>query len=1052
MANEGVRFWQDMVSKAELLDNDRLMVGNGETGETQSIEAFNLPFSKTSELEELAGYKGILSYPDNDPSKKIVSGIRLVKLLVSQNEDDIFYINRFGLNSEHTEFTFRIYNATKGTNLNIFSVPVVESELTGLKRYKFSTHTYDIDLVVDWDTFGLTTYVAPQHAIVVAADKLIIKNSAYNGILSYPDDSFSARIVSAIEYIELLVSENENDTFYINRFGLNSEHTEFTFRINNATKGTTLNIFSVPVVESELVGLKRYKFSTDTYYIDLVVDWDIFELTTFTTSNYTIVITVDKLENIVIPDYSLFQNKVDNSLITSEKTVVGAINELQGSKASISQLEATNGRLSAAETSLLELPGMKSDISSNKSSLNTVESSLQDIKTEYQNLAELVNDAIDGDLQAAVNSEAMQTDIENKLNALETSYAPRLTTNEENITKLINRDAVYLYDYGVSHLNTATQNTTLINQAIADAETAGKSVVFPFVPPGYFIEIDDRIIIEKGNIKLVGHGVQSPLKQTVFPKPIFAVRGDNTEIDNFHLYGIPFSASGMGSLHVENSGVAITGNGAKITRIKANYLSTVVMAGQELIDGVINSPSANIEDTEIIDVESGDNVIFNLLFVNTKNLYFDNIRGMYAFVGAPTPPHLIYASSSDLGNIAVKAGRAFAYNSSGSFAFQLRGITGGEIEYLYSDNCPGVCYIDNSSNLKINEIVSTNDVKISQPESSVDGSLALNQSNNIEIGAVNIKLISDGRGISLTTSCESCSFENIEIESNHTLENLLNYDVSIAGNNHSFENVKVKNLGASILGASVGIRGGENNIINNPFTEGNRFGIYINETAIGTEVSGYNIDDIKSSDAPFYIGSATKFNPFGFIVQNIASFDIVEGYYSSAKLSRYTTSGNLYTSLPTQSFKADNGWISRTVESSVRCVHYIDAGTSTIDLRAKIKYADREALAAHVITNNKMISAYLNHSNNKAQLVKFDESGITVLSEIDFNVQIGRVYDYRFMAFGDYLEFYVDEVKLCSAILSPADLAVFGSISTYGLASMSNSGGLYKNIEWRVIE
>lgn len=49
-----------------------------------------------------------------------------------------------------------------------------------------------------------------------------------------------------------------------------------------------------------------------------------------------------------------------------------------------------------------------------------------DIPAQLAENTQLLNDAIDGDIQAVLNSEVVATDINNKLTALETTYAPRL--------------------------------------------------------------------------------------------------------------------------------------------------------------------------------------------------------------------------------------------------------------------------------------------------------------------------------------------------------------------------------------------------------------------------------------------------------------------------------------------------------------------------------------------------------------------------------------------------------------------------------------------------
>src|SRR5690606_7820593 len=160
----------------------------------------------------------------------------------------------------------------------------------------------------------------------------------------------------------------------------------------------------------------------------------------------------------------------------------------------------------------------------------------------------------------------------------------------------------------------------------------------------------------------------------------------------FSVYGIDFDAYGMGADHIGFTGVKIQTHRTRVDNIYGDWLSTIVSVGDE--DKV-----AILDDNKITNVESGENVVFNLLATGTRNLYFDNITVSYRTMkNVATPPHLIYLTGDRL-HYNVQGGYAASYNGKNSFAFQFKGVEGGHIQSLFSKGSKGILHISETDGL-----------------------------------------------------------------------------------------------------------------------------------------------------------------------------------------------------------------------------------------------------------------------------------------------------------------------------------------------------------------
>lgn len=110
---------------------------------------------------------------------------------------------------------------------------------------------------------------------------------------------------------------------------------------------------------------------------------------------------------------------------------------------------------SANQTSIVDVGNLYNSTNV-EGALQEVKSDLDEHKSAYANqmllkadntrvdaIEDLVNNVIDGEIQAVLNSEVVSTDIENKLNAKEVEYAPRLTGVENTLERSFERNPTH---------------------------------------------------------------------------------------------------------------------------------------------------------------------------------------------------------------------------------------------------------------------------------------------------------------------------------------------------------------------------------------------------------------------------------------------------------------------------------------------------------------------------------------------------------------------------------------------------------------------------------
>src|SRR5699024_8491887 len=247
----------------------------------------------------------------------------------------------------------------------------------------------------------------------------------------------------------------------------------------------------------------------------------------------------------------------------------------------------------------------------------------------------------------------------------------------------------------------AADNTVRLRNALSAATNENRPLILPYCPPGTYIDIDSQVTSVADGTYISGYGSSTRIRKTNFPKGIFVLHGDYSYAGNFEVYGVPFDATGMGASHGENTGVMMLGSYSKVENIYGDVISTVVKSSPvEKADQVVGNKYLNIE--------SGENVVFNFVIGNSKDCYFDQINGSYSDL-SETPPHLIYADHFNHYNYNLRGGKCYAHDGKGSFAYQFKGCVGGGVDSLISERCEGNLHLSAADGFHIGEVISNGD-------------------------------------------------------------------------------------------------------------------------------------------------------------------------------------------------------------------------------------------------------------------------------------------------------------------------------------------------------
>lgn len=632
---------------------------------------------------------------------------------------------------------------------------------------------------------------------------------------------------------------------------------------------------------------------------------------------------------------------------------------------------------------------------------------------------------------------------------------------------MMNKNPIYLSDLGVSHLQAASVNTRLIQQAINEAQLDSRPVIFPWVPEGASIDIDQPISILSGGIQIKGFGLQTRVRQTTFPKAIFDVLASNVTIEDFTLSGVDFNATGTatvfrgnGTLHNYYCGVWVAGDNVTVRNVTAENLSCVVVITNW--DSSSKALGARRKGCQVHNIRS-KNVWCNLLGMGVDGFSFSGITGHYKLMtGTGQAPHLIYFSATGTTNLNVVGRDCISENGEFSYAYQFKGVVGGEFSNLHANNSKGYMHLMECEDLIFDNLMSQNDTWDDQALASF-----YLEATNKRIHATNIlmRMSGDGKPFRLSEQTVDSLFENLDIISNHTIvsSGVSIYDVDVHGTNNELRNVKVKNIGTETRDASVGFWGGSNNVITNPKTEGNAIGVEFRGSGVHT-LKDYILEDlkfrsVKGSSQPINISVATpnfkllpKSKDFTQPIHpHLLAYDRGNVFSGSSLNAGKMTSGQSWV-VKFGTWKYDGlGGLYNDVGGNA--LIGLDLAKNNIDIRASLKYANREHLVIRAVDHKTNISILLNHVTGNAEIRRRKEGETEqILTSTPFTPQVGRRYDLRAVVFSNLIEFYIDNYRHLSYTLTPEDITTFGANTFHGLGSNADLNARWSNVEYRQID
>ena len=630
---------------------------------------------------------------------------------------------------------------------------------------------------------------------------------------------------------------------------------------------------------------------------------------------------------------------------------------------------------------------------------------------------------------------------------------------------------------GVSHTNTAASNTALIQAAVVEAEASGRSLVFPWVPDGSWIDINERIIVATGGISLVGQGEATRIRQTVFPRPVFEILSDDVIVDGFRFDGGTWNATGFATLFRGGEtlqgwscGVWMGGHRNVVRNVRAtNFISAVRTSNFD----VPSDQDVAAKDGCSVENITHSDVAFGLLVRGVKNFTFRNIKGSYKLMpGSGLPPHLLYFTGSGTTEAPiysenVTGSDCTSDNGQYSFAYQLKYVKGGAFGNLVARNSAGLLHVMNSQDLFFNNMVSTGDIATDVNGGSID---IEDVNERIIMSNITIAMANNGKPVRIGSSVVDSVLKDSLFISNHSAAGTAGneYDIDIRGTRNVVDNCTVKAIGATVWAVGIGIWAGTDNRIIKPKASGHRSGAVVRQLSVNGQILDYNLADITLGANPIRKVDLGATGAIGFPrtpasaglgsdlliaydradhASGTAFTGVVAG--DTVAVLNSTTSGHAWTKQRGDWYATGN---QRIVNATLtNAIFTIDAGQNNIDLSAGIRYVNREALAARVVAHNTYISFRLNHFTNMAELYKTEAGVGTLLASGAFVPTIGRRYRHQIKLYGSLIECFIDGVRLFTHTLSAGDTTTFGTSTVHGLLGNGQVTAFFDNVEWRMM-
>lgn len=622
------------------------------------------------------------------------------------------------------------------------------------------------------------------------------------------------------------------------------------------------------------------------------------------------------------------------------------------------------------------------------------------------------------------------------------------------------RLAINLAERGLSHTNSAANNTSILQQAVVDGESAGRPLQLPWVPNGSWIDINDSITVANGGIALLGAAGATRIRQNTFPRPVFDIFGSDVTVDGFVFTASAWNASAFGSTfrgepeQSRSSSVLIGADRVAVRNVAAsNFIAAVHLSNWGV---VANQDGPLLADCNVENVRCA-NVAFGLLVRGVDGFSFHGIRGSYQQMpGSGLPPHLVYFTDPTH-STNVTGSDCYASGGNVSFAYQFKYLQGASISNLVAKNCYGFLHLMECYDAQYVGLVALGDTSTD----TLAGSIEIETTNQrVHLRALTLTMSANGKAIRIGSGAQDCSINEGLILTNHTAGGVAgnDYDVDIQGTSNTVRNLDVRNLGATAWGTGIGIWAGTGSRIIAPKGSGNKTGALIRTGATGSIID-YDLSEIsiaasgvRKIDAPAVGSTLTPRHPAASSLHTDRLLAYDRGDRGTGTPSGgtstlvVTTSGHAWIQL-FGTFETDGSRIRST--NGVNSAWAVDVGAADIDLSAGIKYQNREFLPFRFVVYNTFLAVRLNHTTNAFEIYKKDTGTDTTLATTPATIAIGRRYRVFVRAYSDRIEAGVDGTQLLTYTLSAGDLTTFGTQTRHGIGGNASANGWFDNIEWR---
>ncbi|OZF00875.1 hypothetical protein CH302_08910, partial [Rhodococcus sp. 15-2388-1-1a] len=389
-------------------------------------------------------------------------------------------------------------------------------------------------------------------------------------------------------------------------------------------------------------------------------------------------------------------------------------------------------------------------------------------------------------------------------------------------------NALSVAAFGVDPAQTAGTNTPLFQAAITAAQEQGKDLYIPWMPGSSLVLLNEsmNILDTVGpGVRIYGQGARSRLRNTA-RKPVFFVRAEDTTIEGVTFYGDGLDMTGMASLLAYQNYVGVRihplAHGAQVRNIRARDLYVAVRPGGDhrgdpLMPAPATSPNLERFVADGVSVKGVWSAVFG---GSLQDSQISNIRGTFkkAFgsnIDTGQPPHLVYIYSPGLndaagtGDVGVRSKNLVFDNIQGwdsgadpGAVFAPKWVDGMVATNIAGRNCQGVLDFIGITDAQVSNVMSFEDKYPNTGEASSRASVAVKQSERVQIDNASISFSAGdhGKAVFVEADAYDCHLSNFQLVSNHTVSDTVSSrsTARLAGVRNTFENFTLINRGLTV--------------------------------------------------------------------------------------------------------------------------------------------------------------------------------------------------------------------------------------------------------------